>query len=206
MKTILAVLALMISLSAQARPGNNGQQRLEIDLGDQIFQNQSVIRLKQEIKKRHPRINFNNWDLKRVVLVAKSARGFGEASLKVGRRGSRIETVDGNRFDFRRRGHYHRVAFFAPGSDRGKWQIHMQGRIKVKKVIVVAQRKRSRRPRVTRQCSAVLETFWGKDIEKFSAKAQGPRGSGVKAKACQKAMRRCQVFQNKLPITQCRVK
>lgn len=205
MKTLITVMAIMMTLTAQARPGRDGNQRLEIDFHDQVFRGQSTIFLKQEIKRQHPRIKFDRWDLRRVVLVAKSARGFGEAYLQVGRRQSRIETVDGNRFDFQDRRNYHRIPFPAPGQDRGNWQIHMNGRIKVNKVIVVAQRKQPRRPQVTRKCSAVLETVWGKDIKKFHAEAQGPRGTGVQAQACQKAMRKCQALQSEVPLTQCQI-
>lgn len=205
MKFMVTALVMMMALTAQARPGRGENQRLEIDFGGQLFRGESTIFLKQEIQRKHPRINFNKWDLKRVVLVAKSARGFGEAYLQTGREQSRVETVDGNRSDFQSRGNYHRIPFPAPGQDKGKWQIHMKGRIKVKKVIVVAQKKQPRRPQVTRSCSVVLETVWGKDIKKFHAQAQGPRGTGVAAQACSKAMRKCQRLQNEIPLTQCQV-
>jgi hypothetical protein len=120
MKTFITLLAVMMTLTAQARPGRGQNQRLEIDFGGQLFTGQSTIFLKREIQRKHSRINFNKWDLKRVVLVAKSARGFGEAYLQTGRQQSRIETVDGNRFDFQNRGNYHRIPFRAPGQDNGK--------------------------------------------------------------------------------------
>lgn len=205
MKTLITILALVTALTTQARPDRNGNQQLEIDFGGQLFQGQSTIYLKQEIRRKHPRINFDKWDLKRVVLVAKSARGFGEAYLQTGRQQSRVETVDGNRYDFQNRGNYHRIAFRAPGQDKGHWQLHMQGRIKVNKVIIVAKNKQPRRPHVTRSCSVVLETVWGKDIKKFHAQAQGPRGSGVSHQACTKAMRKCNRLQNEIPLTRCEV-
>ena len=203
MKTCLTVVAMMMTLMVSARAQQN--QRLEIEYGGQIFKGQSVLFLKQEITKKHPRINFKKWDLKRVVLVAKSARGFGEAHLKVGRDESRIETIDGNRPDFRNQGNYHRISFRSPGPDQGKWQIHLKGNIKVKKVIIVAQKKAPRRPQVTRSCQVVLETVWGKDIRKFSGQATGTQGTGVARQACKKAMNKCNRLQNEVPLTRCQV-
>ncbi len=205
MKTFMTLMMIVAALSIQARPGQQNRQRLTIDFHGQVFQGQSTIFLKKEIQKMHPRINFQKWDLKRVVLHAKSARGFGEAYLKVGRNESRIETIDGNRFDFRGPGNYHRVVFPAPGQDQGKWQIHMQGRIKVDRVVVVAQKKAPRRPQVTRTCSVQFETIWGKNIKKFTAQETGPQGTGVQSKACTKAMRKCQKLQNEIPLTKCEV-
>jgi hypothetical protein len=205
MKSCITVLMMALALTAtvNARPNQQQQKRFELDFYGQVFQQQSKIFLKQEIKKIRPNFNPSKWDLKRVVLVAKSAAGFGQAYLQTGRDQSRVETVDGNRPDFRSNGNYHRVVFPAPGQDQGNWQIHMQGRIKVKKVNLILVKKQPRRPNVTRKCSYVLETVWGKDIRKFHAQAQGPKGSGVAAKACKKAYNKCNRLQNEIPLTKC---
>lgn len=209
MKSLMTVLMMVLAFTSAARPIRplpqlpSEPQQFEIDFYDQVFTRDSTIFLKQELKKLRPRMNFENWDLKRVVLVAKSARGFGEAYLQIGRDQSRIETVDGNHFDFQSNGNYHRIPFRSPGPDAGKWQLHMKGRIKVKKVLVVAQRKAPRRPQVTRSCSYVLETVWGKDIKKFSAEATGIVGSGVQSDACKKALNKCNRLQREIPLTQC---
>lgn len=205
MKTYLTFLMILIALGAQARPGHGQRERLTIDFHGQLFRGHSTIYLKQEIRKLHPRINFKKWDLKRVILHAKSARGYGEAYLQIGPQQSRIETIDGNGYDFRQPGNYHRVVFTSPGNDPGKWQIHMQGRISVDKVVLVAKKKAPHRPQVTRQCSVQFETIWGKDIKRFTAQATGPRGTGVHAKACQKALRKCERLENEVPLTKCSV-
>lgn len=201
MKSLLSVFFVLCALTTHA---NQREQVFEIDYNKQIFTQESVLHLKQEIKKLHPRINFDNWNLKQVTLVAKSARGFGEAYLKVGPRESRIETVDGSRFDFNDNGNFHQIKFPAPGQDNGVWQIHMKGRIKVKKVKLLAQQKRPARPIVERECKVLLETVWGKDVRRFSATATGPQGSGVMAKACNQAMRKCQLIQDEVPLLRCK--
>lgn len=201
MKALITLLAVTISLSSFAQRGQN--RRFEIPFHGELFKGQNTIFLKRELKNQFPRLNLKNWDLKRVVLVAKSKRGQGQAYLQVGGFDSRIEFVDGNRFDFDNRGNFHRIPFEAPRRDNGKWQIHLQGRIKVKKVVVVARRDQAPAPRVTKECGFVLETIWGKDIRKFYATASGPRGTGVQANACQKARRKCMNLQAEIPLTQC---
>ena len=123
--------------------------------------------------------------------------------MQIGRQDSRVETIDGNGYDFRQPGNYHRVVFASPGRDGGKWQIHMKGRIKVDKVVLIAQKKAPRRPQVTRSCTVQFETIWGKDIKRFSASATGPKGSGVAAKACEKALNKCEKLEDEIPLTQC---
>lgn len=194
---------IVLAMGIQARPGQPQQQRLTLDFYGELFTQESTLFLKQEILRKHPRINFQNWDLKRVVLHAKSARGYGEAQLQIGRQDSRIETVDGNSYDFRQPGNYHKVVFTSPGSDQGKWQLHMKGRIKVDKVVIIAQKKAPRRPIVTRQCSVQFETIWGKDIKRFHAEATGPQGTGVAAQACEKALHKCEKLENEIPLTRC---
>jgi hypothetical protein len=202
MKSIITAIAVVASLSTLAQRGQN--QQIELSMNEKTFQGQSTIFLKQEIKKQYPRVNVERWDLQRVVLVAKSAKGNGKAFLQVGSFDSRIEQIDGNRFDFQNRGGFHRIRFEAPRLDNGNWQIHLRGKIKVRKVILVAKRDQPQNRRVTRKCGYVLETVWGKDIKKFKTEVSGQRGSGVLANACQKARKKCLVFQGEIPLTQCK--
>lgn len=202
MKTLITILTIVASISTLAQRGQSRQ--IELDMGNQLFQGQNTLFLKKEIKKRYPRIRFESWDLQRVVLVAKSKGGRAQAFLKVGRFDSRVEVIDGNRFDFNNRGGFHRIPFEAPRRDNGNWQIELQGQVKVKKVIIFALEAHPRRVQVTRSCGVVLETIWGKDIKKFHSNASGFQGSGVQAEACKKAMRKCLSFKNELPLTQCK--
>ena len=201
MKTLITLITVVASLSAFAQRGQN--RRFEIPMYGEQFKGQNTIYIKQELKKQFPRLKIAKWDLKRVVLVAKSKKGQGKAYLQVGRFDSRTEFIDGNRFDFQDRGYFHRIPFEAPRRDNGKWQIHLKGNVKVKKIVVVAKKDQPARPHVTKKCGFVLETVWGKDIKKFYAQASGPKGSGVQANACQKAKKKCKAFQGEIPLTQC---
>jgi len=201
MKSLITLITIVASLSTMAQRGRN--QQIELNMGNQAFRGQSTIFLKKEIKKQFPRIQFENWDLQRVVLVAKSRGGRAQAFLQVGRFNSRVEFIDGNRFDFNNRGGFHRIPFEAPRRDNGNWQIELQGQVKVNKIIIMATRDQPRRRQVTRSCGVVLETVWGKDIKKFYSEASGIQGTGVQADACKKAMRKCLRLKNELPLTQC---
>lgn len=203
MKSCIGLLMFAAAFSSSAAPAAQNR-RLVLNFGNQIFRQQTQIKLKQEVKRQYPNFNFQKFDLVRAVLVAKSKKGYGQAYLKVGAYESRIETIDGNRFDFPSNANYQRTIFTAPQpNNRGVWQLFMKGHIKVKRIVLIAKRKHQQRRQVQRQCQFVLETVWGKDIRKFSAQAQGLFGSGVKAKACQKARRKCASFQREIPLTQC---
>jgi len=202
-KSCVGLMMFVAAFSNSAAPARQNR-RLILDFGNQVFRQQTQIKLKQEVKKQHPNFNFQKFDLVRAVLVAKSKRGYGQAFLKVGSFESRMETIDGNRFDFRSNANYQRTIFAAPQpNDRGVWQLFMKGHIKVKRIVLVAKRKHPQRRQVQRQCRFVLETIWGKDIRKFSAQAQGFFGTGVQAKACHKARRKCTSFQKDIPLTRC---
>ncbi len=197
-KKLLAGLLLLSSFSVAAQ-----MRQLEIDFHGQEFRGQTTLKLKQEIKRAYPRLNLERAELERVVLVAKSRAGQAQARLLVGRYDSRIEQIDGNRFDFNSAGHFHRIPFEAPNRDNGVWQIEMRGNIKVKKVLVNVWMERQRPVQVTKECGFVLETVWGKDIRKFHASATGIQGSGVQARACEKARKQCIAFSHDIPLTKC---
>lgn len=205
MKSFIALIMMSAIFSTSAAP-NRQRRRLVLDFQNQIFRQHSQIKLKQEIKRQYPNFNFQKFDLVRAVLVAKSKRGYGQAYLKVGPFESRTETIDGNRYDFHSNNNYQRTIFTAPRpNDRGVWQIHMQGKIKVKRIVIVAKKKfQQRRQRyVTRQCQFMLQTRRGRNIRMFSAQAQGPAHTGVQAQACHKARRKCVSFKREFPFAQC---
>ncbi len=197
-KRLFAGLLLLTSVSVSAQ-----MRQLEIDYNGREFSGQTTLKLKQELSRAYPRLNLDRADLERVVLVAKSRAGNAQARLLVGRYDSRIEQIDGNRFDYNSAGNFHRIPFEAPNRDNGVWQIEMRGNIKVKKVLVNVIMERQRPVQVTRECGYVLETVWGKDIRKFRASASGVQGSGVLARACEKARKQCLAFSHDLPLTQC---
>ncbi len=198
-KNVVACMLALTAFTAKAAPET---KRIVLEFNNEQFKQESVIHLKQEVKKLHPNLDFSQWDLKRVVLLSKSKKGNAEAFLKIGQYESAVESIPGNQFDFDSNGDYHPVVFQSfSENDNGVWQIHMKGNIKVKRVNLVAEKKVQL---VTRECSYQFETIWGKDIRRFSASVTGPQGSGVQAEACQKAKKKCENLRDEVPLTQCK--
>ncbi|MBM9518703.1 hypothetical protein JWG39_02580 [Desulforhopalus vacuolatus] len=148
---ILVALTCLFLLPAVA---SAERLRLQIDMGDTVFQaghNQTaVLPLKRLLRQQYPGIKLQNMELKRVVLVAKSKGGHGLANLRVGNKVSRERLINGQPQDFNRRSTatFDKVRFFNPaGSTRGTWQLQLKGKVKVRKVIVIAEdHQRRRRP------------------------------------------------------------
>tara|TARA_Y100000780_G_scaffold231096_1_gene255053 strand:- start:28151 stop:28825 length:675 start_codon:yes stop_codon:yes gene_type:complete len=198
MKKVVTSAVALMTLSISAAPQ---KKSVVLQFDHQQFKKQSVIKLKQEVKKVHPKMDLTKWNLKKVVLRAKSKRGKAEAFLKIGPSVSAVEAIEGNQFDFQSNRAYHPITFQTFGdNDKGVWQIHMKGNIKVKQAKLVLQKKVQD---VTRKCSFQFETVWGKDIKRFSASATGPKGSGVQKQACQKARAKCNHFKKDIPLTMC---
>ena len=201
MNTMKKMALTAMALAAIATNAAPEKKRITLKFNHEQFKQESVIKLKREIKKLHPNMDFSKFDLKRVVLLAKSKKGKAEAYLKIGQYESAVESIDGNQFDFSSNQGYSPVVFQSfSENDNGVWQIHMKGNIKVKRINLVAEKKVEM---VTKSCSFQFETVWGKDIKKFSASATGPKGSGVQAEACQKAKQKCKDLQSEVPLTQC---
>ncbi len=231
MKKLITLVAVVATVSAMARPGN--ESKFDIQLGGKTYQGRNSLSLEHLFKKNHPRLNFNNWDFKRVVLHAKSKKGRAQANLTIGRFQSRSEFIDGNNYDFHNQGYFHQIPFEAPRGDRGAWKIHLDGAVKVKKITLVGSKIRNTRPtpptrptrptrptpptrptrptpptrptrpQITVECGYVLETLWGKDIKKFRSSATGPASSDVRSRACIEAKNRCLHLSNEIPLTKC---
>lgn len=173
-KTALIVFAAtMMSLSASAQRGRSlagvdididfdfvedrrgpapRQQVMEFPLSVQqdIFFHGDKLHIKQMLNNQYPRRNFDNFDFKAVVLVAKAgARGLDAQLLAGPRYKSRPQALTFNgRGSFPQPGNFGRTRFQVPefngprGND-GRLQIEFsgQGRGKVKEVIVRAVRK-----------------------------------------------------------------
>ena len=130
------------------RPGRT--ERLVIQYGDQHFRGSgNVLMLKREIKNMYPRMNLQNFSLESVRLVAKSKMGRGQAELVVGRSSQDRRTIGGSPRDFQSARPYtfDRIDLYNYDSRaQGRWQIHLNGNIKVRKVVVFLQRERVRPP------------------------------------------------------------
>jgi hypothetical protein len=143
---LLCVFTLGFTLNAGAQQGEI--RRLAIDMGDQVYRGESVIPLKRLIRQQYPRVNFDNWNLLRVRLVAKTRHGRGQASLKVGQWESFSTRVDGRPidWDWNHPRSWDRVVLENRARRRdqnGRWQVAMRGNFKVRRVVVVGSKKAS---------------------------------------------------------------
>jgi len=113
-------------------------QRIRIPMGGELFTQSSTLFLKRELQALGH--NVRGKKLKKVVLVSKSKRGRGQAELMVGQSSMGSKNVAGSQgglgFQNDRPASYNRVKWNLNGRTPGAWQIHMNGRIKVKAVIV----------------------------------------------------------------------
>ena len=108
-----------------------------------------------------PNFRLRNADLIRVKLVAKTKHGRGTATLVVGQQQSNAIMVDGIPQDFHRnqRYTYDRVFIDNPSWDSmGKWQIHLRGNFKIKRVVVVVERGWNPQPQPMPQFSWVFQS------------------------------------------------
>ena len=116
----------------------SGTRRVRIPFGGELFAGENTLFLKREL--RAMGYNVRNAKLRKVVLVAKSRRGRGKAELMIGQNYKPVKTVGlaqaGYGFQSERPASFNRIRWNARGRTPGAWQIHMQGRIKVKAVIV----------------------------------------------------------------------
>lgn len=120
---------------------SSGLKRVRIPMGGDLFTQDSAIFLKRELKDLG--YNLKNKKLRKVVLVAKSKRGHGQAELQIGQKMKPMKNIDsaqgGFGFQSDRPRSYNRIKWRAQGQTKGAWRIHMRGRIKVKAVIVEFQ-------------------------------------------------------------------
>lgn len=152
MKKLLALVLVVSSTVVFAQRGRHHggqgiQERLVIQV-NQHLRGQNVIKLKQQIRAQYGQMDFQNMQLDRVRLVAKSKKGRGEAVLVVGQNASYPATITGSPYDFQTQRPYTfaRVGLVNPSrSSQGKWQIELKGNIKVKKVVVLVTKKRMNR-------------------------------------------------------------
>ena len=119
------------------------EQRIQIPLNDHL-RGQNKIKLKQEIKLLNPYLDLRQSEIVGVILVAKSKQGRGKANLIIGGHISSTSIIGGYPEDF----HYNENYTYSKVkiensslSSQGKWQLDLQGNIKVKKVVVILKEK-----------------------------------------------------------------
>jgi hypothetical protein len=99
----------------------------------------ATLFLKKILKKQYPQVKVSNMDLRKVVLFAKSQKGKGGASLRVGDRATSMYKVDGRPRSFKnmKRKSFDRMRFQNPSNNsRGPWQVDLAGNFIVRKVVL----------------------------------------------------------------------
>lgn len=141
---IVLVLLLFSPLQAAAGKGKADRERFVLDFGDSHFRGNPTLFLKRELLNQYPGINISDYRLRRVVLVAKTKKGQGSAQLRVGPELSPQYRVDGlpRAFHSHHPESFDRIRIRNPFRDSwGPWQLFLQGNFKVRKVVLVLERR-----------------------------------------------------------------
>ncbi len=112
-----------------------------------LYYQPSTLNLKRIFSRQYPGIDISDFDLVRVILVAKTKFGHGKAQLRVGKDRSRRYNVEGNPRAFYARKHhtFDRVGIHNPAPDsRGRWQVELIGRFMLRGVSLVLEDHRHR--------------------------------------------------------------
>ncbi len=145
MKSMVVLLSLLMSVGALAQRGMGDRERLVLEMNDHL-KGFNILKLKQELKYQYPGISPRNLELNAVKLVAKSKGGKGKATLIVGQNASRTQTIGGHPADFHHPSAYtfSKLRLQNPSYDsKGKWQIELQGNIKIKRVVLIVKMSRT---------------------------------------------------------------
>jgi len=164
--------------------------RIVIRLGGQVFRGQQTVALKRLAKSQNPGLNFRNATLRRVKVVASSARGRGQISLTVGQNTSYPQIAQQ---DFG--GQVNKMVFMNPSySSQGKWQLQTRGNIQIKKIVlIVSGVNGGYQPPISyqEQCSVNLLTRRGRLLNSFIGHGVGMTLGHAKQNACSQAMQQC---------------
>lgn len=118
------------------------RERFVLELNDQEFRGNNVLRLKELLRDQHG-LNVRQYSLAGVRLVAKTRHGQGTAALRVGNWVSQERQVYGHPSEFDRPGEntFDKVDFSNDSYDsEGPWQMQLQGNFKVRRVVVLVRR------------------------------------------------------------------
>ncbi|MCB0378157.1 MAG: hypothetical protein KDD33_06670 [Bdellovibrionales bacterium] len=136
MKLIFSVLVTLLSLPAWAG------DFYVLDLNDAHMGNNtgdSVIELRQEMRRQYPQVRLQRMDLLSVMMVSKTRAGNGTARLKVGQDFSKPQKVDGRpgAFGSDDEKSYDRTLMInETGDSNGVWQVHLKGNFKIRQIVV----------------------------------------------------------------------
>lgn len=156
-----AIFLILSGFFHQPVQARSSSERYVLDLDDIQLRGHrgepATIFLKRTLKEQFPGVRIADLDLKKVVLVAKTKKGYGRALLRVGQEWSEDISVSGSSRDFYDSSRYtfDRVKFRNPAlGSEGPWQIKLRGNFVVRKIVLVvdnhAQRVTHHRPHFRR--------------------------------------------------------
>lgn len=138
----IKIKKIVLFVEEQMGPRNN---RVRLDFFGEQFRGENTIRLKQELRRERPNLRLRNFNVKKVILNAKSKQGRGRGTLLVGGDRSLPQMIGGYPANFQsnRPNTFQRVVINnrAYGDSEGVWQVQLKGNIKVDSIIVVLERK-----------------------------------------------------------------
>ena len=116
--------------------------------GRQFRGQEQMIPLKRELKRQYPELNLQRFELESVRLVAKSKRGRGTVALRVGQNTSYPEDIYGTPHDFHTEEEWTYDTIMLNdtgyGETNGRWQLLLNGNIKISKIVINVRPKRYR--------------------------------------------------------------
>ncbi len=151
--TVLVLLALSLffpigALADDDHRRKGHKERFVLDFGDQQFSSYhgepSTLYLKKALRRQYPYVNVSDYRLRKVVLVAKTYYGRGNAQLRVGPEMTDLYRVGGHphQFDRKKRNSFDKVRIHNPFRDSwGPWQLYLRGNFKVRKVVLVVEKR-----------------------------------------------------------------
>lgn len=113
-------------------------ERIRIPMRNQVFKGTNTLRLKRMLNDMG--YNPKKMKLRKVIVVGKSRKGGGTAELTIAKKSRGVKTLKrakaGYNFASNEAKSYNRVRWNVKGAKKGAWQIQLQGRNKLRAVIV----------------------------------------------------------------------
>ena len=117
-----------------------------LKFNDQLFQGDNVIRLKQKLKQHYPQLDLRQQTLKSAYVIAKSRSNNGNVRLRVGDYTTTKTLVYGRSYNYNNPQLQTfdgiKIANTAKNS-RGRWQLITQGAVKIHKIVLELEKKKS---------------------------------------------------------------
>ncbi|GIL16981.1 MAG: hypothetical protein BroJett040_07320 [Oligoflexia bacterium] len=140
---ILALATVLISSVASAQRYWGQPETVEINYWGRETQGSTTLFLRQDLTRQRPYFNQQNFEIERILLIAKSEFGRGEAQANIGGQLSQWRLIGGRPGDFYSRNPrtYYHIDFYNPGRmTQGAWQINLNGHIMVDRVVLIGYR------------------------------------------------------------------